>query len=228
MRYIGFIGWLTGFLLILLNVGLNLKVPDSFELPLGQLSSIAVDSEGNIYCGAQFYARIQVYNPEGRYLYGKTLDTNGLFWIRINSNDELEVAAARGNKRYIFDKDGNLLSNRSNVPNYTEGFDTKGKNYCYDQKRDITYQIRPILQMFFLGKHVVKKDKSGKETVIVQTPFLKWLFMGTFPAFFFMVFSVFISFVFDQKFQDKMLKVLSRQSVPKFLQPKKLKKEDSN
>ena len=30
-----------------------------FEMPLGALEGVAVDSDGNIYCASQFYSRVQ-------------------------------------------------------------------------------------------------------------------------------------------------------------------------
>jgi hypothetical protein len=215
LRYIGFISYLSGALLVMF--GMHLKIPDSFEMPLGRLKGISVDTQGNIYCGSQFYERIQVYNPKGQFLYGISIDTSGLFWIRINSDDYLEVAVAIGKKKYIFNKNGEQISLNINTPNYLEGFDTKREHYCYDSKRDIMYRIRPILSMPFLGSNVIKKDASGKETVIIGTPISKWLFMGPFPAFFFVILSVIISVIFDQNFREKMLKALRGEAVPKFL-----------
>ena len=186
----GLIGFLSGFLIAFGR--LYRVIPDSFEMPLGQLEGIAVDSNGNIYCGAQFYSRIQVYDMEGRFLYGKCFDSDGgAFKIKINSDGQLEVATYRGKNKYIFSNDGTLLYNRSNDSSYLLGFEKINDYYCYDEKRDITYQIEPILlpwpkSMPFLGSHVVKKDASGTETVIIKTPFYKWLFMGPFPGFLFM------------------------------------------
>lgn len=223
LRYIGFIGFLSGALLVMFD--LHLKVPGSFEIPLGRLRGIAVDTQGNIYCGSQFYERIQIYNPNGEFLYGISIDTSGIFWIRINSDDYLEVAVARGHKKYIFNKNGKQISLYINAPNYLEGFN-KNEFTCYDPKRDITYQIRPILSMPFLGSNVIKNDVLGKETVIIRTPFSKWLFMGPFPSFFFVILSVIISVLFDQKFREKMLKALRGEAVPKIflLRSKKVNK----
>ena len=197
LRYISVIAFVGGFMVVP-----HLNIPNSFEMPLGQLRGLAVNSEGNIYCGSQFYERIQVYNLKGQFLYGISLHEGGYFWIRINSDDQLEVAQARGGYRYKFDKNGTLLHVRKNVPNYTEGFDTKREDTCYDAKRNITYQIKPILSMFFLGSHVVRRDALWRETVIIKIPFLQWLFMAPFPSWFFFPLSVFISLCFDDKFRD--------------------------
>ena len=202
---IGMVGIWGGFLV---KIGLYRVIPDSFEMPLGSLSGIAVDSEGKIYCGSQFYSRVQVYDSEGKFLHGIFINTGGMFLIRINSNDQLEVVIERGDKLIRFDKDGELVYSSSADPNYSDGFDKKSGYYCYDEQRDITYLKKPILlpSIFLFGSHVIKKDSSGKETVIIETPFLKWLFMGAQPAFFFGVFGAIGSFIANKKFRNIVLK----------------------
>ena len=206
---IGIAGFVGG---LLVQMRLYKVIPDSFEMPLGSLSGIAVDSEGKIYCGSQFYARVQVYDTEGKFLHGMSLNTSGgMFWIRINSNDQLEVAALRGEQLIRFDKNGKLLSSRSGVPNFSDGFDKESGYYCYDEQRDITYRIESILlplpeYISIFGLHVIKKDSSGKETVIIKTPFLKWLFMGPFPALFFVVFGTYSSIIANKKFRNRLFR----------------------
>ena len=85
-------------------------IPDSFEMPHGDLKGIAVDSEGEIYCGVQFYNRIEVYNSKGKFLYGKFLGDGirGPFRMKINSNGQLEIVTSSGT-RYVYNKDGNKI-----------------------------------------------------------------------------------------------------------------------
>ena len=105
---VGSIGFLAGFWAI--ESESLPEVLDSFELPLGELSGIAIDSEGNIYCGLMSYSRVQVYDTEGEFLFSRFIDrSGGAFRIRINENDQLEVATARSDKLYIFEKDGTLV-----------------------------------------------------------------------------------------------------------------------
>lgn len=189
---IGIIGFLSG---VMIPSGL---IPDSFEMPLGDLQGIAVDSEGNIYCGAQFYSRFQVYNAEGKFLYGKCFNSGrGTFKIKVNSDDKIEIMTYRGQRKYLFDKDGTLLNERKNLSTYKVGFEQVDDFYYYDKKQEITYQIKPILLPPVIlahstliapfGSHVVKKDVSGKQTVIIKTPLYKWLFMGPFPSLLFIL-----------------------------------------
>jgi hypothetical protein len=175
---IGFIGFMAG---PVITLGSE-EFPDEIELPLGALEGIAVDSDGNIYCGVQFYHRVQVYDPKGNYIRGTFVDSaGGAFRIRINQNDELEVATVRNDKLYRFGKDGTLVTELSDVHHYYGEFGETGETQCYDEKQKVTYQIRwsPF------STYIEKKNASGKTKVIVKTPFNKWLFQGPYPAWFF-------------------------------------------
>ena len=175
---IGFIGLFAG---PVITSGV-VEIPDRFELPLGALEGIAVDSEGNIYCGVGYYSRVQVYDSEGHYIRGIFIDSAwGAFRIRINPNDELEVATVRNDKLYRFGKDGTLVAELSDVHHYFNEFGEIGETQYYDEKQNVTYQIRwsPF------GAYVIKKSSSGQRIIIVRTPFHKRLFQGPFPAWFF-------------------------------------------
>ena len=174
---IGCIGWFAGFAVVLGVV----KIPAWFELPFGALGGIAVDSDGNIYCGLQYYSRVQVYDSEGDYIRGIFVDrSGGVFRIRINQNDELEVATARNDKLYRFGKEGTLVTKLSGVPHYFDEFGEIGETQYHDERQNATYQIRwsPF------GAYIAKRSVSGETKVIVRTPFLKWLLMGPFPPWF--------------------------------------------
>jgi len=189
---IGSIGWFAG---ALTGLGFDFRNLDSFELPLGCLEGIAVDSEGNIYCGLQFYNRVQVYDAEGKFIYGKFIDSaGGTFRIRINENNQLEVATARNDKLYLFEKDGTLINELSNVGHYFYDFGETGKTRYHDKRHKTTYLIKwsPV------GSYVAKKDLLGEEKIIIRTPFHKWLFMGPLPAWLFAAVGV-VMFMFVSK-----------------------------
>jgi hypothetical protein len=194
---IGSIDFLAGAL-----IGNVVKTPDGFELPLGDLKGIAVDSDGNIYCGTQYYSRVQVYDSEGHYIRGKFVDSaGGAFRIRINPNNELEVATARNDKLYRFGKDGTLVTELSDVGYYFSEFGKSGETQYYDEKQNVTYQIRWSL----LGAYVVKKSASGERKVIVKTPFHKWLFQGPNPAWFFLMVGILMFACTEKHFLNHLL-----------------------
>ena len=178
---IGCIGFFAGPLTVLGFDFINL---DSFELPLGDLEGIAVDSEGNIYCGLRFYSRVQVYDAQGKFIYSKFVNSaGGAFRIRINENDQLEVATATNDKLYVFEKNGTLVNELSDVGHYFYDFGETGDTRFHDKRQNVTYLIKwsPV------GSYVAKKDLLGEERIIIRTPFHKWLFKGPLPAWLFMM-----------------------------------------
>ncbi len=190
---IGGIGFFAGF--IAMGFGVAFENLDSFELPLGDLEGITVDSEGNIYCGLQFYSRIQVYNAEGKFVYGKFIDSaGGAFRIRINQDDQLEVATARNDKLYIFARDGFLVRELSDVGHYFHDFGKTSERRFHDKRQNVIYFKKPTL----LGPYIVKRESSGEKKVIIKTPFHKWLFKGPLPAWLFMMIGA-LMFMFIKK-----------------------------
>jgi len=200
---IGLIGWLAGFVT---GLGFGFTIPDSFELPLGLLEGIAVDSDGSIYCGLQFYSRIQMYNSQGKFIYGKFIDSGGrAFRIRINQKDQLEVATASTDKLYVFKKDGTLIREVSSAGHYFDVFGETGERRYHDKNKNVTY----LIKWSPLGSYVAKEDLSGAEKIIIRTPFHKWVFMGPLPAFFFGVVGA-VMFAFASK--DPLRHLLSRKT----------------
>jgi hypothetical protein len=179
--------------------GCRLGILDSLELPLGQLEGIAVDFEGNIYCGLQSYSRVQVYNPEGEFLYGKFINcSGGAFRIRINEDDQLEVATARNDKLYLSEKDGTIVREWSDVGHYFSDFGKTGETRFEDKRENVIYSRRGSLW----DAHIFKRDSSGQETVIIRTPFHKWVFQGPLPAWLFFVIGGIMS-VFASKWRQR-------------------------
>jgi hypothetical protein len=186
---IGCIGWFGG---ALISLGLSSRIPDSFELPLGDLKGIAVDTQGNVYCGLQFYSRVQLYDAKGRYIYGKFIDSaGGAFRIRMNQSDQLEVATVRNDKLYVFEKDGTLVSELSDARHHFSDFGKAGERRCHDKKHNTTYLVR----WSPLGSYIAKEGSSGEETIVIRTAFHKWLFMGPFPAWLFLMAGIVLMWV---------------------------------
>ncbi len=76
LLFLGFGGFMAG---AVFATGANGFVPSGFEMPLGDLESVAVDAEGRIYTSAGFYSRIQVYDRTGQFLRGWFVDAGGGF-----------------------------------------------------------------------------------------------------------------------------------------------------
>lgn len=158
--------------------GVDLRIPESFELPLGDLHGAAVDSQGNIYIGTQFYCRVQVYDAGGRYRYGRFIRTSGgRLRMRVNSDDELEVATARSDLLYTFAEDGRLISVLPDSHSFDD-FGRLSESQWYDESDGTTYVARHTLTFPTL----TKRTPDRQEAVAIRTPLHEWVFMGPFPA----------------------------------------------
>jgi len=178
---LGFVGWITGF-----TASAWLE-----EMPLGQLEGIAVDSDGNIYCASQFYNRVQKYSPEGRFLFGLTINTSGgSYRIRINNDDELEIATARNDSFYRFSSDGKLLETKKNVDHFYGEFGSLGQKKCRGPNNS-KYEIK----WGTLFPQVIEVASSGEQRTVVSTPLHKWFVMGPQPAWLFIMASMGLLFL---------------------------------
>jgi hypothetical protein len=178
---LGGISWFTAFV----------PIPwtgSDFEMPLGDLEGVAVDSSGHIYCGVQFYSRIQKYGPDGHFIWSIHIGASGgAFRIRVNRNDEIEVATARNDRFYRFSSKGDLIEQRENVHHFFADFGDEGDKQCRGPDGSI-YQIRSAL----LFPHVVRITPAGQETTVVSVPIYKWFIMGPLPGWFFWMIAIFI------------------------------------
>ena len=172
---LGGVGWFGGaFAMLTRPEWLSGRV----ELPLGDLSGIAVDGQGRIYCGSPFYGRVQVYDADGRFLRGWFVDAGGgAFRLRVSPADELEVAAPRGSMYFRFDAEGNVLEEEADVPDYFVQFGEEGERRCRDVEGN-TYTICWAL----LFPHIVRQSPDGTRATVVSTPAHNWIIMGPFPA----------------------------------------------
>lgn len=75
--------------------------------PLSDPQDVVVDNRGRIYVALGFYSRVQVYDPNGVFLYGCFVKTGGgVFRIRPNDRDMVDVAAVREKWVYSYNVDG--------------------------------------------------------------------------------------------------------------------------
>ncbi len=170
---LGAVGWFGG---ALFGGGL-LSVPVHFEVPLGELEGIAVDSKGRVYCGASFYGRVQVYDREGRFLRGWSADASGgAFRIKVDEDDRVHVATARGGLHWIWDREGRLI-HKAEDPSQFEAFPASATT----DRSGNRYEIRGRS----LFPRVVRTDAEGRQCVMIATPWYLWIIQGPFPAWIF-------------------------------------------
>lgn len=147
--------FVTGLFLLLVGVtaffciafsglGLLKWIPQSIEFPLGDVEGIDVSRDGNLFVASGFYSRIQVYNPEGDFIRGWFLNRTGggLLKIRINDENEVEVAVYHGKKLHVFDQNGRLLKSRKydDDTDFFNSFGQKGK-HVFDKSTRCHYDV---------------------------------------------------------------------------------------
>jgi hypothetical protein len=108
MALIGGASFLSGFVL---SGDMDQSALRTWELPLGNVQGMAVDSQGRIYLALAFYSRIQRYNAEGNFQLGWAAQSGGgPLTIAMQGADTIVVEAGRRHARLLFDADGNLLA----------------------------------------------------------------------------------------------------------------------
>jgi hypothetical protein len=192
LALLGAFGFVNG---IFAASGYNPWTSQSTELPLGELRSIAVDSHGHIYCGLEFYGRVQVYDRDGHFLRGWFIDGHGKpFRMRMNARDELEVLSVGSRSLLVYGNDGVKVSEKPlGTDDYValyEEFD-KLRDEQYRGPQGEVYAIhpgpRPPLLFNPFGHRggirpsVVRVD-APNESVTIITPWIKWFWMGPEPA----------------------------------------------
>lgn len=157
-------------------------IPGNIELPLAGIDGIDVNREGNLFVASSRYSRIQVYNPKGDFVRGWFLNnTDGIYLkIRINDNNKVEVAALRGRKIDVFDKNGKLIKTRKFDEDDTDFFDSfeqKGK-HLFDKPRRCHYDVEGWVFPGIIQTGPEGKKKIGKNAFYLfpfQGPFQGWV-----------------------------------------------------
>ncbi len=104
-----------GFLGTMLAAVGMLRFPASFEWPAGHVSGIARTQEGVFVVPLVAPGRIQLYDPEWRFLRGWQVDAlGGDFTVECAPDGILEVQTARGARHYSFTQNGDVV--RETVP----------------------------------------------------------------------------------------------------------------
>ena len=190
---VGLFGWVAG---LLAASGAFSWVSKSFEFPLGSLVGVAVDRHGQIYCGAQFYGRVQKYAADGTFLTGWFVDASaGAFRLRVNADGEVEVATARNDAYYRFSQFGELISQKQDGEAYGN-FGKKGER-LWTTADGTVFEI----DRSRLFPSISRRASSGDKETVVTTPLHKWFLMAPFPAWLFIAIGGLVAAAFDGKFR---------------------------
>lgn len=114
IRLIGallFICGAIGFMGILFSSGGKLTLPETVEWPIGKTDNV-LKTEDNIYIVPHQSAdRIQIYNSELEFIRGWNIDTGGgMYKLVPIDNNQFTIYTVRGDIKYIYDIEGNLIS----------------------------------------------------------------------------------------------------------------------
>jgi hypothetical protein len=150
------------------------SIGPSCELPLANVKSIAVDSQGSIYCASAYYARVQQYDRNGGFLRGWSIDANGgIFALRVNEFDQLEVFVERGDTLYTFDATGHSLGSLPVDRELTGRFN----GLTADSENG-----RLVVENRLIVPRIVRTDANGTSAVLISTSLSELVIMGPFPA----------------------------------------------
>ena len=179
-------GWIHAFLLDNLLGGVWGKL--RYERPLTELIGIAVDSEGRIYCGTPPYNRIQLYSAEGRFIDSWYYPGTVEYRLRINQNDQLEVADANRTRRgdmtdilTTYDHAGRVLSRE----------EVDGAWVQFGEESERVFQLPSGETLFIPDRRfyprIEKQSVSGEVSVVVRNSWILWFFAAPLPTWFWFV-----------------------------------------
>ncbi len=110
------------------------------ELPLSEVSDVAVSEDGEIYFALTFLGRIQKYSASGEFIQGLDVDSGGGQFCLTLAERELAVYVARRDAVDKYDLAGNVI--RLNAP---IDENTYRKSCIWDERvRSIDYSINKV------------------------------------------------------------------------------------
>ena len=96
--------------------GLN-WLPNSFEWPVGSVDGVITTKDGSHVVPHTPSARIQIYDSEWSFIRGWHVDASGgVFKLDVTADGAIEVFTARGDWRYVFTTEGQLVSKEKYSP----------------------------------------------------------------------------------------------------------------
>ncbi len=158
---------------------LGQRIPQRVQLPLGDVSSVAVDSQGRIYCASQGYSRVQQYDRDGDFLRSWWVDSGGgSFVMEVDAQDRIRVATAQTDAHLVYRPDGHLISVERSDTEYDRMRRVRRDPLRWRSPGGEVYEARTPN----LYPKVVVVDRAGAVRTVVTTPFLLWMVAGPLPG----------------------------------------------
>jgi len=144
------------------------SIPERLAWPLTEVGCIAVDANGQVYCGLVGMGRVQQYSPNGDFIRGWQVDASGgLFYMQVVA-DRLYVRTTRTHRLYEFDLNGRQPSTRPSDDRMS-GFPDQPVAYADGSTYWVSNGLSPRL---------MKRDPYGRTTVLVASPAYLWPISG--------------------------------------------------
>lgn len=150
-------------------VGFVSDDPERLELPLAEISDIAVSADNELFFALMFAGRIQKYSGSGEFIDSFDVDSAGGHFCLDLAGDRLTVSVARRDAADEYDLSGSLI--HKNIPVDESRFETSCK---FDSKiRSIGYAFDRITLSFADGAApVIIKRKLWH--YLAPGPFVSW------------------------------------------------------
>jgi len=166
---IGFCGFIGG---AFISMGV---IEYKGELPLGDIKGIVVDADGFVYVGLGFYGKVQVYDSSGVFVRNWNANSSaGSFNIGITATEKIEISTARGDKRIVYNRNGDIISKNTIDNIYSKTKNTWNK---FESENGSRYEISggmfPEIKMTYPSENVI--IKQGFFLQIMKGPFPAWL-----------------------------------------------------
>jgi hypothetical protein len=157
-------------------------LPPKVQLPLAidYEEDFWVDSKGNVFCFIPKYARIQIYNKDGKYLKGWFVKKK--IRIYIDNNDVFN-AAARDDEHIVYDLEGNIIKKEIIKGIYDKYF-LLGKQKTNIDRDGFKYSFTTIP---FITK-IFKVSPTGERILLTKGPIYMWLLRWPLPMAIFLFF----------------------------------------
>nr|MDQ3102168.1 hypothetical protein [Bacteroidota bacterium] len=111
---IGFVGWLSGFLITMEAISIDQ------ELPWGDSQGFMVDGDGMVYVGSGFYGVVQIYDSTGMFLHHFPARAGGgNFQLERDSIARVAIVTSRGHDRFTVDHTGKILQSQKHEQDLT-------------------------------------------------------------------------------------------------------------
>jgi hypothetical protein len=128
---------------------------------------LEIDSKGNIYIGST--GGINVYDASGSFKYAIKVKTYGVFQMKLEDNDMLNVALARESTILVYDEEGYIIQEKQDKENRL--YNEFEKNN--DRRKDLLGNEYKLSNLFGYTK-VVKISLDGAKNTIYKISFLFW------------------------------------------------------